>query len=160
MIFLESYYCCSFGLGFSLNVCVTCFDNLSVFKWMPLHHEASLWPSMVLSDISRALRSPQTIFSNPLSLALCVSMCLGKTAFCTNWSQWHKLQGRVNKLRLHGNTCWQVCPVRSLQRYIEIAVYTNLKPITKRKRRVEIREGLLLSQPCPCERPMIHVCDK
>ena len=156
MICLESYYCCSFGLGFSLNVNVTCFDNLN-----ECHHTIKpLYGPEILSDISRALRSPQTIFSNPLSLALCVSMCLGKTAFCTNWSQWHKLQGRVNKLRLHGNTCWQVCPARSLQRYIEIAVYTNLKPITKRKKRVKIGEGLLLSQPSPCERPMIHICDK
>lgn len=90
----------------------------------------------VLSDVSHALRCPLPIFSNPLRLALCVSMCLDKMASsCTNWNQWHKLQGRVNKLHLHGNTRWQMCPLTSLQRYIGIAACTHVKPFGKSERR-------------------------
>lgn len=49
-------------------------------------------------------KSALPIFSPPWRLALCGSMCLGKTAFCTNWSQWQKLQGCMSRLHLHGNT--------------------------------------------------------
>lgn len=37
----------------------------------------------------------------------------------------------MNKLRLHGNTCWQVCPLGSLQRHVGIGVYTQLESIPK-----------------------------
>lgn len=102
----------------------------------------------VLSDVSHALRCPLPIFSNPLRLPLCVSMCLDKTASsCTNWNRWHKLQGRVNKLHLHGNTCWQMCPLTSLQRYMGIAACTRVKPFGKtegRRNQPQIGRGRFL----------------
>lgn len=39
----------------------------------------------------------------------------------------------MNKLRLHGNTRWQVCPLRILQRYIGFAVYAHLKSLIKKE---------------------------
>lgn len=119
--------------GLSLNLDVTTFI-LSISQYLnwccyrikpPCSFE-------VLSDVSHALRSPLPIFSNPLRQAVCVSMYLDKTASCTNWSQWHKLQGCVNKLHLHGNTCWQMCPLRSLQRYT--AACNHVKPFSKCER--------------------------
>lgn len=90
---------------------------LSIFQYLnECHYTIKPFCSpQLLSDVYCTHRSPLPIFYNPLRQALCVSMCLGKTSFCTNWSQWHKLQGCVNKLCLHGNTYWQLCPLRSLQ---------------------------------------------
>lgn len=87
------------------------------------------------------LWSPRPISSNPLRRLLGVSMCLEKTAFYTNWSQWHKLQGRMNKLCLHGNTYWQECPLRSLQCSVGIAVYTPLKPFIRKEVEITPIEG-------------------
>lgn len=129
----------------SLNVDSLCFwgreSSQFTFKCDFLYRECCYTMNLpcsvqVLSDVSHALRCPLPIFCNPLRLALCVSMCLDKTASsCTNWNQWHKLQGRVNKLYLHGNTCWQMCPLTSPQRYIGIAACTRVKPFAISKRR-------------------------
>lgn len=68
------------------------------------------WFHCTYSDTSHhvcmlcSFKSPLPIFSPPSRLALCGSMCLGKTAFRTNWSQWQKLQGCMSRLHLHGNT--------------------------------------------------------
>lgn len=117
------------GSQFNLACYMCCLDDLPILS--ECHY--SIKPSCsceVLSDMYRSVRSPRPIFSTPLRMALCLSMCLGKTAFCTNWSQWHRLQGRVCGLRLHGNTCWQVCDHWGV--CIGIAGYTQLKLFTER----------------------------
>ena len=137
--FAWSFYWCSHA-QFKCKCHSFCFVNAPY--WNEYHY--SMKPLR-----SPEVPRPQTIFSNPLSPALCVSMCLGKTAFCTNWSQWHRLQGRENKPRLHGNAYWQVCPLRSLQRYVGIVVHTNLKAITKRKQ-PETQRGTLTVSAKSC----------
>lgn len=104
-----------------------CFSTMSRYLNERHYTIKPLSSPKVFSDVSLALRSALPIFSKPFEAALCVSMCLGKTAFCTNWSQWHKLQGWVNKSCLHGNACWRVCPLRSLQHNMGSAVWTPLK---------------------------------
>lgn len=124
---------------------------------LSFHHQSILYCWSPLWRMIHPQISSDYFFFQPFEAAcLCLSMCLGKTAFCTNWSQWHELQGRVNKLCLHGNPCLQVYPLSCLQCYIGIAVYPYQQRFIETewvgkispRHRTGGREALLISACC------------
>lgn len=98
--------------------------------WDTRHHVCTLC----------SFKSPLPIFFTPSRLALCGSMCLGKTAFRTNWSQWQKLQGCMSRLHLHGNTAVRVS-MSSLQHSDGITASDMSRLWNHQERGVDVIDG-------------------